>query len=129
MFYNYFKWVRLTQNDPLILNNIIMKNQTIAELLWKCFSAKLGPNFNTLNQYAADLGISSKKLQRLLSAENTTFSKELNNYRMHKTRELLKDTRMPLSAIANMLGYSSGEAFYKACIRWFGCSPSRLRKR
>jgi AraC-like DNA-binding protein len=34
---------------------------------------------------------------------------------------------MPIQYIAEVLGYSEVSAFTRACVRWFGLPPSRLR--
>ena len=103
-------------------------NDAITALLRENFRTKLCSGFSTVDKFASDMGTSSKKLQRLLNEENTTFSAELNMFRMEKTRELLDKTRTPLWRIADDLGYSSSEALNTACQRWFGCSPRHLRK-
>lgn len=91
-------------------------------------NTKLSSKYNTIDKYASHMNVSPKKLQRLLNEENTTFSAELNNYRKHKTYELLGKTTVPLAHVANELGYSSSEALNTACKRWFGKSPRQIRQ-
>ena len=105
-----------------------INTQSIAIYLRQNIEAKLSPEYNTLIQYADAMGVSAKKLQRLLSQEGTSFSNILNAYRAEKTMELLGETSLPMRAIAFKLGYSSGEAFNTACKRWYNQSPRKLRQ-
>ena len=77
-----------------------INTQSIAIYLGQNIEAKLSPENNTLIHYADAMGVSAKKLQRLLSQEGTSFSNILNAYRAEKTMELLEETSLPMRAIA-----------------------------
>ena len=40
----------------------------------------------------------------------------------------LRHTQLPLSQVANMLGYHELSAFSRSCQRWFGAAPGQLRR-
>ena len=102
--------------------------QVFTTYVLEVFDEKLSSDFNTIDKYAAHFGVSEKKLQRLLSYEGTSFSKVLDNHRENQAYKLLSVSRMPISVIANKLGYSSSASFNTACKRWFSKSPSQMRR-
>lgn len=80
-------------------------------------------------EFVADvLGVNPKKLQRLLSAEGTTFSAILEQVRRNMARQLLTESGAPVARIAGLLDYSSTAPFTIAFRRWFGLSPMQFRK-
>ena len=103
--------------------------QSIAMNLRQHIEEQLSPQCNTIDRYANAMDISTKKLQRLLSEEGTSFSKVLNDYRAQRSMELLEKTSLPMQTIAKKLGYSSSEAFNTACKRWYHHSPRTLRQK
>jgi len=74
------------------------------------------------------LGMSPKKVQRLLKQEGTTYSIILDDIRSHTARRLLLESDMSITRIANMLDYSSSRPFGHACRRWFDTTPLKYRR-
>jgi len=87
-----------------------------------------------------DAGWTVKKLGREIGMSRSAFSsrfKELvglapieytTNWRMQKAYEMLKDTKLSLSAIAKQIGYISEPAFNRAFKRQFKLNPGAMRK-
>ena len=98
--------------------------QTVESLLPTVF----GMRKSDMKHIADILGISPKKLQRLLSEEGTTFSNILGTVRKGMAKRLLFESDILISHLAISLDYSSTEAFNTACQRWFGVSPSQYRE-
>lgn len=73
------------------------------------------------------LGLSPRKLQRLLAREETTYEEVLDVVRMEMACELLSGATAPISAIAGMLDFSSSAALTLAVRRWTGMTPSSYR--
>ncbi len=78
---------------------------------------------------ATSLGLSPKKLQRLLASEKTSFSDILEQERAALARQLLASSDAPVANIAGLLDYSTTAPFTQAFKRWTGVSPMEYRKR
>jgi AraC-like DNA-binding protein len=68
-----------------------------------------------------------RTLNRRLRAEGTRFSALLAAARYDIARELLRDTRLPIDAVARMLGYSDTVSFIHAFRRWSGTTATAWR--
>ena len=68
-----------------------------------------------------------RTLSRHLQAEGAGFQSLVNETRFEIARQLLSQTRIPLSEIAVALGYSEASAFTRAFRRWAGQSPAAWR--
>ena len=78
--------------------------------------------------YAQWLGLSERTLKRRLQDEGTTFSALLAQARSGQARALVADGDLPLTQIAERMGFSDLSSFSQAFKRWFGVAPSVLRK-
>lgn len=76
---------------------------------------------------AAQLGMSERTLQRRLRDEGTSFQEILDNTRHYLARELLRNTRIPLSEVALQLGFSEPSTFFRAFRKWEGNTPGQYR--
>lgn len=77
----------------------------------------------------ADCGISPSYAGRLFKKHmNMTVTEYINSEKLYYARELISDTGMNLSEIADYLGYCDVYYFSKRFKRKFGKSPSALKK-
>ena len=76
---------------------------------------------------ASDLCMSDRTLQRRLAEAGTSFQTELDTLRRQLTENYLRDSQMPLTNIASLLGFAEESTFYRACQRWFQLSPKQAR--
>ena len=76
---------------------------------------------------ARSLDISVRTLQRRLEQCHTSFRQVVEAARMTEAVQLLADTAVPLSALAERLGYAEPSAFSHAVRGHFGASPRSLR--
>jgi AraC-like DNA-binding protein len=83
----------------------------------------------SLREIARQLGTHERTLQRRLSEQNLVFEDIVDQLRSERASEYLQSSAIPLIQVATFLGYSSQAAFTRACRRWFGDSPQRLRRR
>lgn len=83
----------------------------------------------TLSDVAAGLGVAPWTLQRQLAEENTGFRELVDETRRDLAMDYIRETRLSLSEIAWLLGFSGPAAFHKAYQRWFAISPGEHRKR
>lgn len=75
------------------------------------------------------LAIHPRTLQRHLASERTTFEALREEVRKEMALRYLRETHVPLSQLADLLGLSEHSALTRSCKRWFGAPPSMLRGR
>jgi AraC-like DNA-binding protein len=75
----------------------------------------------TIEDVAAQMGTSSRTLQRRLAAESAEFSLLLNEVRRALASRYLGDPRYPVGQVAGLLGFAEPSAFS----RWFGAQFGR----
>jgi AraC family transcriptional regulator of adaptative response / methylphosphotriester-DNA alkyltransferase methyltransferase len=82
-----------------------------------------------LEDVAREIATSSRQLQRVFSElAGSAFRDELAEVRMQHGAALLLTTDLPVSEIANRVGYRQAAQFAKAFRRHHGVSPSGLRR-
>lgn len=74
------------------------------------------------------LTVHPRTLQRRLRAEGTTFAAILDDERRRAARRYLVGTDLPLSQVAGLLGLSEQSALTRCCRRWWGTTPSTVRR-
>jgi len=90
---------------------------------------KLLPEGQCSIQAIANLMACDKRtLQRNLKEEGVSYQQLLDEVRYALAREYLRDSAMPLTNLATMLGYTEVSAFSRAFKKQFGVSPSEWRK-
>jgi len=80
-----------------------------------------------VEEVAEALGMARWTLQRRLADHGLTFSDVVEEVRRDLAVFHVRQPHIPISDIGFMLGYSELSAFSRACRRWFGASPQRLR--
>ncbi len=78
-------------------------------------------------QVARALGMSTRTLQRRLSAAGTNFRQQAEAARMNEALRLLANAALPLSSLCDRLGYAEPSALSHAIRSYWGASPSALR--
>lgn len=73
------------------------------------------------------LGMHPRTLQRRLRSEGRSVESIKDGVRKDIALQYLKQSPLPLSRIAKILGYSETSALSRSCYRWFGLSPRQLR--
>lgn len=78
---------------------------------------------------AKTLSVHPKTLQRRLLAEGQVFNDILDEVRRDRFLELLaQPATLSLTQLAVMVGYSEQAALTRSCRRWFGQTPTELRR-
>lgn len=103
-------------------------NQTMTTTVSLAISGVLGAGKCDADFIANILSMNTKKMQRLLAAEGTTFSELLDQVRENTARSLLIESHAPISQIAGLLDYASTSPFIAAFRRWTRKSPLAFRK-
>ncbi|MBO9644000.1 MAG: AraC family transcriptional regulator [Pseudacidovorax sp.] len=87
----------------------------------------IGDGEPTMEQVANGLRIPVWTLQRRLSEQHQNFTALVEEMRRELATYYLRQSSVPLSEVALMLGYSESSAFSRAFRRWFGSSPRQWR--
>lgn len=69
-----------------------------------------------------------RSFQRRLAKDGAGFSERVDAVRRQLFAEMLHDSRLTLGVISLHLGFAHQSTLHKACLRWFGMTPSALRK-
>jgi AraC-like DNA-binding protein len=80
-----------------------------------------------VDEVARQLRVSRRTLSRRLSHEGASFSKVLENLKIHLANRYLADGNLSISQIAWLLGYQEVGAFSRAFRRWTGRTPRDRR--
>lgn len=80
------------------------------------------------NAIARLVSLHPRTLQRRLAAEGVSFDELREQVRREAALRYLCETRVPLSQLAGMLGLSEQSALTRCCRRWFGRTPTQLRR-
>lgn len=103
-------------------------DQSITATIELAVASLMGTGLCTLEFVADAIGISPKKLQRLLAQEDTSFSEVCNTVRRDTAYRILAETDAPLTSVAGLLDYASIVPFSNAFRRWSGFAPTAFRK-
>jgi AraC-like DNA-binding protein len=82
----------------------------------------------SLDATAARLGTSRRTLQRRLAEEGTSHQDLVDGVRRDLALRWLPDTRMAITEVAYLLGFSEPAAFHRAFKRWTGQTPAEYRR-
>jgi AraC-like DNA-binding protein len=88
---------------------------------------KLEGQYLQMPQIAAMLNLSPRTYRRRLDEEQQSFQKLLDQVRAEHATRYLQNTRLPLSSIAYMIGFSDSSNFRRAYRKWTGKSPGEIR--
>lgn len=81
----------------------------------------------TIEQVAAQLGMSARSLQRRLDEENHRFAVLLGEVRRELAAAYLANSAHPVTTVAGLLGYASPSSFTRWFTAEFGASPQAWR--
>ena len=81
-----------------------------------------------LSTVAALMGQHPRTLQRRLVAEGAKFEDLRDAARKEFALQLLSQHQLSLVQVGNMLGYAEQPVLTRACQRWFGKTPLRVRR-
>ncbi|KAF1053280.1 MAG: putative HTH-type transcriptional regulator [Stenotrophomonas maltophilia] len=81
-----------------------------------------------VEQLARQLHCSPSTLRRRLKAQGTSYQGLLDELRYASARQLLAQNSLPVSRIAEELGFKETASFRHAFQRWSGLSPSHFRQ-
>jgi len=83
--------------------------------------------YPSLSEVAKAVHMSERTLNRKLKAQGTSYQMLLDDVRQELAVWYLRETEMPVEAIAERLGYRDTSNFSRTCKRWFGVTPREIR--
>ncbi|MFI9504357.1 AraC family transcriptional regulator ligand-binding domain-containing protein [Nocardia sp. NPDC052566] len=75
------------------------------------------------------LTVHPRTLQRRLATEGSSFAAILDDARRDAARRYLTTTDMPMSQVASLLGLAEQATLTRCCRRWWGTTPTAVRRR
>lgn len=81
----------------------------------------------SIEQVSAVIGVHRRTLERRLRDEGTTFTEQLDAVRHDLAIQLLENTRLPMTEIADALDFADPAVFSRAFRRWRGMAPRAWR--
>jgi AraC-like DNA-binding protein len=124
--------------DPLPLKQIVTVRdlrqvvsdrppKTSAEAARELIKFRLADSVVDIEGAAKLLGMGTRKLQRQLAQENLTYRELVEQVRMERALDLMRESVHSVTSIALLLGYSEIASFTRAFQRWTGRAPSHYR--
>jgi AraC-like DNA-binding protein len=96
----------------------LSRHQTMTAKVESLLRLTIGEKMPTNSMVAAELGMSSRTLQRRLEQECTSFKDVLNSLRLELALYYLKNTDFTMDTIAVKLGYSETRSFHRSFKQW-----------
>jgi AraC-like DNA-binding protein len=101
--------------------------EPIGDKVRRTISLLLPSGRATVDQVAAQLGLSSRSLQRRLDEEGLQFGELLSGVRQELATAYLANSSRPVTSVAALLGYSSPSSFTRWFAGSFGVAPQAWR--
>jgi AraC-like DNA-binding protein len=89
---------------------------------------KFEGQYPQMPQLATMLNLSSRTYRRRLDEEQWSFQRLLDQVRAEHATRYLQNTRLPISNIAYLVGFSDASNFRRAYLKWTGKSPRDVRR-
>jgi AraC-like DNA-binding protein len=102
---------------------------SVAERVAATLARDLAATAPTVEQVAAELGVSARSLHRRLAAEGTSYHRVLDRLRCDEALCQAGEGGRPFKSIAAAVGFGDPRAFRRAFKRWTGVAPQQFRQR
>ncbi len=120
----------LAEFGDLAMTNYVASLESGTEIthIKKIIVANMPSGKVTVEHVAVELGVSGRKLQRILHEKGTTYLAVLNDTRMDIAKGYIRNKSMDLTEVAFLLGFAELSTFSRSFKRWTGKSPLQFRK-
>ncbi|MBQ4516691.1 MAG: helix-turn-helix domain-containing protein [Clostridia bacterium] len=122
--------IELLGQEPLKLSfealsdDKISRTHKLHNLISACYTQNI-----SLDELANQLHLSTRQLNRIIKANyGCTYKEIITQKRIKAATNLLKASNMPISEIAEKVGYNTLKGFYKAFDKFYDCTPSQYRR-
>jgi AraC-like DNA-binding protein len=100
-----------------------------ADLVRTALSRTIGGTARaSLDEVARWLALHPRTLQRRLAEEGTSFDRLRDKELRKLAYQYLTESALPMAHVALALGFSEQSALTRVCRRWFGQTPTRVRR-
>ena len=99
----------------------------LVERVRSMLRVSLGTEHCSADQIAMHFGLHRRTFARRLAENGVRFQQLVDETRFELAKQLLKDTRMDVGEISELLGYAAPTVFSRAFQRWSGVPPARWR--
>lgn len=117
----------LMKHAPASFIEVLITQATLPKRLVTLMQQTL-PNSLTLEQAAFHLAMSPRTLHRKLAAQNNSFQRIKDGWRMRQAIQMLTSSNYPVKQIASHLGFSDQATFQRAFTHWTGKPPGAFRR-
>ena len=104
-----------------------MEEDDLVTKVGNAIAKSLSNGVPSIDEVAAALFMTKRTLQRRLADEGVLYNEYADEIRRKLAVQYVKNTKMPLTEVAFLLGYSHVSAFSRAFRRWMGQSPNDFR--
>ena len=105
-----------------------VEEEELVKRMLKAINDNLSNEDYGVDQLARDVAVSRSSLyDRLRTMLGISPAEFLRNVRLKRAAQLLADTRLPVSEVAERVGYGSARIFSQNFKKMFGCLPSDYR--
>lgn len=111
--------------DELLAQSI--KDTPLKERIYQLFLDNPA-QYPSIEEIAAELGMSSRTLRRHLKREGTSYQALLNDVRFYLARHYLSSTQITIEEISSRIGFADSASFRHAFRKWSGHCASEFRK-
>lgn len=118
---------RLSERKAEDLLLRLRANDRIAREISTHVEAMLEEGLPTLEAVARRMNCSGRTLQRRLAERHLNYQMLLDRVRQDVAVELLANTSLPITRIAERIGFTDDSTFHRAFKRWTGQSPGAYR--
>lgn len=108
--------------------HFLNREAPIADFVFDILDHHQGAEALGLAEVADVLRVHSRVLQRLLKSEGFTFNGIADDVRRRQVWNLVTATDLPFGQVAAQVGLQEQSSLTRAVRRWFGVSPSQLRR-
>jgi len=121
----------LRGNAPLIATPVLQTKYRSPNTTEAVLRALLNMDLRHCNvtEVARLMGMSASTLRRRLQDDRTSFSFLSDRARQYRCEQLLKTQWLPGKCLADKLGYSEPNSFYRAFKRWTGIAFREYKRR
>ena len=118
----------LLQQQADTLLGELPSGDNIEQAVCRCIATQSREGEPTLERVAAALHTTPRTLHRRLEKEGCNFRGLREHTRQRLAEDYLRDPRLHLAEIAQLLGFSEQSAFSRSFRRWTGQSPNAWRR-
>jgi AraC-like DNA-binding protein len=126
---SHFSEIELKNYEKYFIANLpVVNRESVLEDTKKAISLLMPTGKVDLPLVADYLKMSPRTLQRQLAKEGISFMRIFNSVRHESARRFLENTRHPIYAISEQLGFDSSKSFTRWFSQEFGMPPKQWRQ-